>query len=433
MINKGNLKEALNELALDQNNAVAHLYENAKTNSGVLENAVFTIKDNYATNDSFTTASSMLLRNFCAGYDAEVIEKLKASGASIVAKTNLDELGLGGTGEHSAFGRINHPLDKNRMPGGSSSGAAATFTENISIALGSDTGDSVRLPASYSGHVGFKPSYGAVSRYGLAPFASSLDTVSWFSHNVNDSIEVAKVLYGKSSNDFSTMEVEVPVSTETKPKTITMFNMDSVLSEKIANDYKELKNTFEKDGIKVNLIDIDEELFNLIGITYSVISYSEAFSNNANLNGISFGDRKGSENWEEIISSTRTDGFGEMVKRRFVLGSYFLLPENQERYFKKAQKVRKALSNYFEEILKDSILVYPTAPIAPLWNDGKADNWYSDLLAYSNLIGNPSISIPWEKENELPVNISVDSKIYDDKNMLSSALYIEKLIGGKNE
>uniref|UniRef100_A0A2C9KVI7 Amidase domain-containing protein n=1 Tax=Biomphalaria glabrata TaxID=6526 RepID=A0A2C9KVI7_BIOGL len=183
MKNNGNITLALNELKNNKNNAVAYIYENPAHSEGKLSGAVFTIKDNYATKDAKTEASSLILKGFNPSYDATVVARLKEEGAAIVAKTHMDELALGGTGTYSAYGLITNPLNPERMIGGSSSGAAATMTKNVSVALGSDTGDSVRLPASYTGLVGFKPSYGAISRYGLFAFASSLDTVGYFAHN----------------------------------------------------------------------------------------------------------------------------------------------------------------------------------------------------------------------------------------------------------
>ena len=429
----GNITNAINELSNDENNAVAHVYKNAKSSSGELSNVVITLKDNYATNDAPTQASSLLLKGFTPKYDAEVVIRLKEAGAAIVGKTHLDELALGGTGEYSAFGIINNKLDSSRMPGGSSSGAAVTFSENISIAIGSDTGDSVRLPASYQGIVGFKPSYGAVSRFGLFPFASSLDTVSWFAHNVNDIIESAKVLYGVDTNDQTSVLVEKPVNKVTKPKTVSYFSMSNVLSEVANKEYEESIKKIKDDGIEVREIKINKELFELIDVVYSVISFSESSSNNSNLTGIPFGNSSDGSDWNDKVIKTRTNGFGDMVKRRFTLGSFFLLPENQEPIFKQAQKVRRVLKNFFEEVLKDSILIYPTASIAPLWKEGKKKTWYSSFLSYSNLVGNPSISIPWIKEKNMPINMSVDGALYKDGELLSQALYLEELIGGKHE
>lgn len=176
---KGNLSLAINELSSDKNNAVATVLRPKKLkNGGVLSGAVYTLKDNFATSNHKTEASSKTLRGYQPGYDSDVFRLLKQAGALCVGKTNLDELGMGGTGTLSANGIILHPLDNTRIIGGSSSGSAATFTDAITFAIGSDTGDSIRRPASFIGKVGFKPSYGAVSRYGLFSYASSFDTVS---------------------------------------------------------------------------------------------------------------------------------------------------------------------------------------------------------------------------------------------------------------
>ena len=433
MVNKGVLNLAIEELKNDKNNAVAFVYENPKSGEGLLNDCVITLKDNYATDDAPTQGSSLLLKGFTPKYDAEIVKRLKKAGGTIIGKTHLDELALGGTGSYSAFGVINNPLDEKRMPGGSSSGAAATFTKNVGLAIGSDTGDSVRLPASYIGVVGYKPSFGAVSRFGLFPFASSMDTVSWFTHNVEDTILASQVLYGVDKKDSTSIEVSVPENEIIKPKKVSYINFGDLISKKATAEYEKTINKFKEDGIEVQDINVDVELMNLIGVVYSVISYSESSSNNSNLNGISFGNSNSEQEWAEKIIETRTNGFGDMVKRRFSLGSFFLLPENQDKIFRKAQKVRRAIKNYFDEILKDSILVYPTATIAPLWADGKKDNWYSSFLSYSNLIGNPSISIPWTNEEEMPINLSIDGKTYEDKELLSNVLYIEKLLGGNHE
>ena len=429
----GNPTQAIKELSNNNNNAVAYVYEKANASDGKLKDVVVTLKDNYATEDAPTQASSLLLKGFTPKYDAEIVTRLKNAGAVIVGKTHLDELALGGTGEYSAFGKINNKLDESRMPGGSSSGAAVTFTENVSIAIGSDTGDSVRLPASYQGIVGFKPSYGAVSRFGLFPFASSLDVVSWFAHNVNDIIETANVLYGIDKKDQTSVYVDKPKVESIKPKTVSYFSMDDVLSGDVSKEFKSTINKIKEDGIEVRELKINKELFEMIDIVYSVISFSESSSNNSNLTGIPFGNSVDGSDWNDKVIKTRTKGFGDMVKRRFTLGSFFLLPENQEQIFRQAQKVRRVIKNFFDKVLSDSILIYPTAPIAPLWKDGKEDNWYSSFLSYSNLVGNPAISIPWMKESGMPVNMSIDGFLYKDSELLSQSLYIEKLLGGKDE
>lgn len=288
--NIGNIKAAIEELKKDGNNAVSFVYENAKANEGLLSGATVTIKDNFATTDAPTQGSSKILENFMPHYDAEVVSKLRRAGATFVGKTHLDELALGGTGTYSAYGVIKNPLDNKRMVGGSSSGAAATFSKNITIALGSDTGDSVRLPASYTNNYGFKPSYGAISRFGLYAFATSLDTVGFFAHNVNDLIVTSNVLFGEDIKDFSSRTVEKPVLNEVKPKSVAMLLNTEFLSKKINDDYENLKKTLIAEGIKINEYKLDTKLLEAINTCYMVISFSEASSNNANLNGIAFGN-----------------------------------------------------------------------------------------------------------------------------------------------
>ena len=426
---KGNIKQAIKELSNDQNNSVAHIYN--PSNEGTF---VATLKDLFATKDGATQASSKLLENFQTGYDATVVTKLKEAGASIVAKVHMDELALGGTGTYSAFGDIKNPLDNKRYVGGSSSGSAATFTKNISIALASDTGDSVRLPASYIGVVGFKPSYGAISRYGMFPFSSSLDTVSYFNHNVSDAIETSNILFGIDLMDMTTKKVELPIKKELKPRVVSILNLDDFLTEIQKKKMKELIKKLENESIKVKIVEIDKKLLEQFNTVYDVISFSEASTNNANLTGISFGNRVDGENWSEIMTNTRSKLLGKMVKKRMTLGAFYLQENNQEEIFLKAQKVRRVIVNKFNDIYKEcDILIYPTAKIAPLIKDGKEDEAYTGIILHSNFAGSPSISIPFGVEEKLPFGISINKEIYKDKDLLSYSLYIEKIIGGEYE
>ncbi|WP_338822848.1 amidase family protein [Mycoplasmopsis felifaucium] len=432
----GNFNEALRELKNDQNNCVAELYETeTKAGNGVLDNAVFTIKENYATNDKPSSASSKILENFKPHYNATAVQKLIDAGALKVAKVYCDELALGGTGTHSAFGLVKNPFDPSRLAGGSSSGSVATLTKNISFALGSDTGDSVRLPASYNGVVGFKPSYGAISRFGLFAFASSLDTVAYFAHNVNDIALVSQVLYGKDNKDMTSLDVEIKNVSKTKPAKIGVLMVKGC--EEFVN--QELQKLIQnlKQETEVELIKPDEKILKAIKPVYEVISFSEASSNLANLNGIAFGNRKQGNNWEEIMTNTRSSGFGKMVQLRLTLGSYFLHSENQKEMFTKAQQVRRLIKNYFDELhSKYDVLVYPAyADVAPYIDTNlNHDHGYMEyILTGGNLAGNPSITIPWIKKNNLFVNLAVDAKIYNDEKLLSNALWLEEFLGAKDE
>lgn len=435
----GNVNEAIKELSKDKNNAVAYVYKNqvCQNSSGLLANATFTIKDIFATNDCKTTGSTKLLANFEPHYNATCVQRLIDAGAIKVAKVYCDELALGGTGTFSAFGLIRNPLDNTRLAGGSSSGSVATFTNNISFALASDTGDSVRLPASYNGVVGFKPSYGAISRYGMFAYASSLDTVSYFAHNVNDIVLVSQALFAKDNKDFTSKDVAIKEVKKQMPKSICILDVD-YLTSPVKKAYQGLINKLQADkNIKVSVIKPNEDLFMAIKPIYDIISYSEASANLANLNGIAFGECKNGEKWEEIMTNTRSQGFGVMVQRRLTLGSFFLHSENQKELFLKAQKCRRLVKDYYEKLHNTyDIVIYPaSADVAPYIDNKKNKNHkYMDyILTGANLAGNPSISIPWIKKDNLPVNLAIDAKRYEDQKLLSISLWMEEFLGGVHE
>lgn len=433
----GNFENARKELINDKNNAVAHVYDQMKNlnQNGSLSNAVFTIKNVFATDDATTNASSKILENFQPHYNAQVVQKLLNAGAVPVAKVHSDELALGGTGTYSGFGLVRNPIDPERLSGGSSSGSIATLTENISFALASDTGDSVRLPASYNGKVGFKPSYGAISRYGMFAYCSSLDTVAFFAHNVNDIFEVSKATFGVDNKDMTSVEVKMHQLNMIKPKNVIALDLDEFLENYVLDSYNKLIEKLIKNGVNVKKIKPDLTILRNIKPVYDIVSYSEASANLANLNGIAFGERKTGENWQEIMTNTRTNGFGKMVQRRLTLGSYYLYSKNQDEIFKKAQKVRRVIKDYLTNLHKNSdVLIYPaSAAVAPFIDFSKNKNY--DLMEYiltgSNLVGNPSITLPLGKKDNLPFNIALDSEIYSDEKLLSISLWFEEILGGK--
>lgn len=433
----GNFENARKELINDKNNAVAYVYDQMKNlnQNGSLSNAVFTIKNVFATDDATTNASSKILENFQPHYNAQVVQKLLNAGAVPVAKVHSDELALGGTGTYSGFGLVRNPIDPERLSGGSSSGSIATLTENISFALASDTGDSVRLPASYNGKVGFKPSYGAISRYGMFAYCSSLDTVAFFAHNVNDIFEVSKATFGVDNKDMTSVEVKMHQLNMIKPKNVIALDLDEFLEDYVLDSYNKLIEKLIKNGVNVKKIKPDFTILRNIKPVYDIVSYSEASANLANLNGIAFGERKTGENWQEIMTNTRTSGFGKMVQRRLTLGSYYLYSKNQDEIFKKAQKVRRVIKDYLTNLHKNSdVLIYPaSAAVAPFIDFSKNKNY--DLMEYiltgSNLVGNPSITLPLGKKDNLPFNIALDSEIYSDEKLLSISLWFEEILGGK--
>ncbi|AZG68673.1 amidase family protein [Mycoplasma struthionis] len=442
MKNKGNLSNAILELKNDKNNAICHVFENVKLkNEGLLANTVFTVKDNYADLNVEATGSSLLLKNFKPNYEATILKLLRNAGASCVARTNLDEFGLGGSGEYSSAGIIKNPLNNDYLVGGSSSGAAASFSSNISFAIGSDTGDSVRKPASNIGVVGFKPSYGAISRYGLYAFASSLDTVAYFSHNVLDSAYVTSVLFKQDlKHDLTSLDLSFDIQEikETKPQKVAYLDCFNYVSEAIKNSYQELLNKLKNEGVELVKIEVNESLLNAIDVVYKVISFSEASSNLANLTGVEFGNRLEGENWEQTYLKTRSELLGKMVQSRLILGSLFLSQENQIKYFVKAKKMRRYLSNYFTEIHKKAdIFIYPAAnDVAPKFNERYEGNFMDFILTNANLTGNPSLTLKLgndKQKDNMPFNLAIDAELYQDKKLLNHALYIEKIIGDKNE
>ena len=440
-----NIDVAINELLNDNNNAVAHVYKNCKVQTqGILKGVPITIKNLFATKDAITDSSCKLLHNFLPGYDAHIVKLLKASGASIVGKTHLDELALGGTGLYSSHGIIKNPLNNMHIVGGSSSGCAATFTKNIGASIGSDTGDSIRMPASYIGVVGFKPSYGVISRRGMFPYASSLDTVGYLTHNVYDSAIISSVLFNQDKKDFSCRKINFSLQNIKikKPKKITYILTDD-LEKYVQKSMDSLIKKLKNKNIDCEIIEIDKKIMHALPIVYKIISFSEAASNNSNLSGLLFGNSIEGKSWSDTMIETREAGFGNIAKTRMILGSLFLKKENQKIFLDKAQKVRTVITKLFNKILNNTdILIFPTSSgVAPLIKEDlyKIDNVIktkhsiSSLLLLSNFIGSPSISIPLGMHNNLPYGLNVNSKIYDDENLLSFSMYLEKLIGEYNE
>ncbi|WP_215740680.1 amidase family protein [Mesomycoplasma hyorhinis] len=444
--NLGNFEVAKATLKEDKNNTVYFIFEEKlnklKDNNKLLSDSVFTIKANFANIYDRVTGSSKSLENFRPSYNATVIEKLINEGANPVAITNCDELGLGGLGLFSANGPIYNPLDSSKIVGGSSSGAAATINENISFAIASDTGDSVRRPAAFVGKVGFKPSYGAVSRYGLFSYSTSLDTVAWLTNNINDAAQVAKVIYGKDENDLSSKDVEIQSLSldfqankqDFKPKKVAVLNLFKFVKSYVTKAFHKVVHQLIKENVDVKFIDVDEELLRCIDPVYSIITYSEATSNLSAINGLTFANAQPNQTWEQIFEQTRSQ-FDYHLQKRLILGSYYLAKDNQEKFFIKAKKARRVIKQYYNQILNQyDCVIFPSyIGVAPDVENIKnsssdKDNFLDYILTLANLVGNPSISIPLAKFNNLPFSLSVESKLYDDANLLKYSLYFEDLI-----
>jgi len=421
------------------------------------------IKDNYSTKGILSTGSSNTLKDYVPFFSATAVENIEANGAVAIGKTVMDEFGMGATGTTGHTGIVKNPWDETRICGGSSSGSAASVAAGVyPYALGSDTGDSIRKPAAYCGIVGYKPTYGMISRYGLFPFASSLDTCGVLTRSVKDAAIVVDAMKGIDSKDqtsWDSSNIHLLDNLNGNVKNKRLFYIKEVANiDNYPNASEELKlhlENFHKTldilrsiGVIVDEISIDKSLLQVLPSVYVCLSCAEATSNMSNLTGISFGPRGNGKNVTEMMKDHRTKGFSPLIKRRFVIGSYILQKENQEKYFVNAQRVRRLIvdkiNNLFESY--DALIAPVGTGPAP-----KIDNCISYLnnnenaileeqLQIGNFGGFPSITIPNGFVNSMPVGINITGKRYDDENVLNIAYaleskmnYVGQTAGGNNE
>ena len=452
-------KDAIEAAKKDNNNAFEYIMEKEAieiaSNLGEVEannplwGIPFVIKDNMSTKDVPTTGSSNILNGYVPVFDATVVEKLKAAKAVPIGKATLDELAMGGTGTSGHLGMTYNPYDKShtRLVGGSSCGSAAVTAAGIvPFALASDTGDSTRKPASFAGLVGFKPTWGRISRYGLFPFAPSLDTVGVFARNVEDVAIVTEVLSGRDDKDStsSTKPVEHYYADIKKPcafKRIAVIKeiVDAIKDKTILEAFNKTIEGFKNKGYKVSEVSVSVELLTSLFPTYFVISCAEATSNNANMDGIKFGPLSNGTTFEEVVTEARTKGFSELIKRRFVIGSFALMKENQNELFVRAQKNRRRIVETINNILKDNDFIYlPAAPgIAP--KVGEASDRLSDeyLIADNHLVlgnfaGLPSITLPIGFEEGMPFGANLMGRPFEEKELFQVSYDLEQITGLTN-
>lgn len=426
---------------------ITNNYDHINSDS-ILNGIPYSLKDNFSTEGILTTGSSNLLKNYVPVFNSTVYEKLKNAGAVLVGKTALDELAMGGTGTTAHTGVVKNPCDESRMIGGSSSGSAASVAAGVvPFSIGSDTGDSVRKPASYSGIVGFKPTYGRISRYGLFNFASSLDHVGILAKSVMDAAIVTDVLKGYDEKDMTSLKDDGikyvnEINNDIEGK--KLFYIKEIVdveseTEEVKENIKlfhELIDKIRSNNISVEEVSFDKSLLNALLGSYFSISCAEATSNNSNLTGLPFGERIEGKDYKEIMINTRTEGFSELIKRRFVLGSYILKRENQEKLYLNALRVRRLVVEKMNELFKkyDGLILPASAGIAPLFNENTSDKLGSEYLLLENhmVIGNfggyPSITIPYGKIKNMPVGINLTCAVAKDALTLNIAKKIEELI-----
>ena len=457
------IKESL-ELAhkyQDEYNSFVTICDDVKadacSNSSPLFGIPCAIKDNISTKGILTTASSNILKNYVPFFDATVVEKLKNAGAINIGKTVLDELAMGGSGTTGHTGPVKNPWDKNRLIGGSSAGSAASVALGIvPFAIGSDTGDSIRKPAAYGGIVGYKPTYGLVSRFGLFPFACSLDHVGCFTRSVKDVAYVMDCIKGNDKRDMTSLpDTNVSFASEITSdiKGKKLFYIKEIVDRKTYNDdyddeleaiitnFEKVIEDYKKLGVTVEAISFDMKWLEAIYPTYFAISCAEATSNNSNLTGIIFGPRGEGDSIEKIMFDARTKGFSELMKRRFVTGSFILQKENQEKLFLNAQRVRRLIVDKMNELFKiyDGMILPASGSVAPKFKSENIDKLskrnliLENHMAIGNFGGFPSITIPCGFVNNMPIGLNITSGVKKDINALNFAYALESIYSYKGQ
>ena len=399
------------------------------------------IKDNLCTKGIRTTCSSRMLENYIPPYESTVTKKLWDAGAVLIGKTNLDEFAMGSSTETSAFGSTANPWDLSCVPGGSSGGSAAAMAAGECMAaLGSDTGGSIRQPASFCGVVGMKPTYGRVSRWGLVAFASSLDQVGPFTSHVSDTAEILKVIAGPDSKDSTCLNAPVPNYTDQlfgsikglKVGLITECFEQKGLDSKVKESV--LLAASQLESLGVELIDISCPRFNDGIATYYVIAPSEASANLARYDGVKYGYRTNfSERLASMTSLSRSEGFGSEVQRRILIGTYALSAGYVDAYYRKAQQVRTLIrDDFYRAFEKVDILLTPTAPTTAFKSGAHEDDplamYLSDLLTIpANLAGLPAISLPCGfDEQGLPIGFQLIGNVLEESRLLQMAYHFEQ-------
>lgn len=409
----------------------------------LLEGMVIALKDNISTKGIRTTCASKMLENFVPVYNATVVDRMNAHGGIIVGKTNLDEFAMGSSNENSAFGAVEHPLGDNLVPGGSSGGSTVAVAAGlVHVALGSDTGGSVRQPAALCGVVGFKPTYGRISRYGLVAFASSLDQIGILAPDVSTTARFFDAISGIDERDSTTAELPATQSLAMIEQPLLRSFTVAVLpdSELAGCDADVLKVYYSRleilrqNGATIIPAEIPGSTAWIP--TYYILATAEASSNLARFDGVRYGFRAtvGDDDEDAMIVRSRTQGFGAEVKRRIMLGTYVLSSGYYDAYYRKAQKARRLVLNGYNDVFaKADILFLPTTP-TPAFKRGEktADPvamYLSDYFTVSaNLAGIPAISIPAGTSSEgLPIGMQLQAKSFDDERLLYFAHHFYQL------
>lgn len=404
---------------------------------GLLFGVPVAVKDNMNVKNCETTAGSQILKGYISPYNATVVKKLKEENAIIIGKTNMDEFAMGSSNENSSFFPTHNPVNYDYVPGGSSGGSAASVkSEEVLVALGSDTGGSVREPAAFCGVVGLKPTYGLVSRYGLIAFSSSLDQIGPLTRNVKDCAIMLNAIAGFDPHDETSVNIKKKDYTnllgkEIKGKRIGIIKevMEFNIQDEIKEELKKTINTLVKLGVTITEISIAHLKYALPA--YYIVAPSEASSNLSRFDGVRYGLTVQGKNLTSTYELTRTEGFGEEVKRRILIGTFALSAGYYDAYYLKASKVRKILANEFEKAFEtvDTLLLPTTATTAFKLGEKKSplEMYMSDIFTIPvNLAGLPAISVPHGSDkNGLPIGMQLIGSWFKEKELLQIAYAVE--------
>ncbi len=415
----------------------------ARPARGALHATPIAVKDNIVTTDAPTTCASRILDGYVSPYEATAVVRLRAAGAIMACKTNLDEFAMGSSTEHSAYGRVKHPLDPSRVPGGSSGGSAALVAAGaVPVALGSETGGSVRQPASFCGVVGVKPSYGRVSRFGLVAFGSSLDCISVFGRTVDDAARVLETMSGPDPLDATTRADRPPLAASAAradlkglriglPKEYFPADLHGGVRAGLDRTIKALR------SLGADIKDVSLPYSKYAVPTYYIIAPAEAAANLARYDGVRYGRRKVGPDGDirSLYRATRGEGFGPEVRRRILIGTYVLSAGYYDAYYRKAQTVRALIARDFQRAFAGGIdlLLTPTTPTPPFKAGEKTDDpvqmYLADIFVCPvNLAGLPALSLPVGRDGGLPIGAQLIAPDFEEARMLSVAGALERVL-----
>ncbi len=430
--------EFYRERVMKYNDELKAFLQVSSTSDDKRQGFPFALKDNILAVGTRTTCGSRILENYESPYDATVTRRLVVKGGKLLGKTNLDEFAMGSSTENSAFGPSRNPWDLERIPGGSSGGSAAAVAAGLApFALGSDTGGSVRQPASMCGIVGFKPTYGLVSRYGLVAFASSLDQIGPMTRCSQDAADVMSMISGHDSNDSNTVRKELSFDVSLKgylkglklavPSEMLNYpGLDSGVKERFLSIVEDIR----RSGAEVEEISIPSVEYAVA--TYYLIAPAEASSNLARYEGVRFGPRVPSEDYESLTNKNRDIGFGKEVKRRILLGTFTLSATYYDAYYRKALKTRSVMAGELNRVLDEyDFILNPSSPvIAPKIGEITDPLTYYLMDIYTipaNVAGLPSISLPAGLVDGMPVGVLLTGRRFSDVSLLDAAKGVEDL------